>query len=768
MTLRDRLRQFENPKDDRSAWRPRHLCAAHPEQAAQLEALLDSGRVRAVHDTLDAQLVDLAKIRNPGLRSGRDDHRLRACAALLLGDAEPHEYGEWVFYPWSGRLVHVLPRDEFRELRADRNRNKITRAEQATLASLTVGVVGLSVGQATALTLAMEGVGGRFRIADFDVLDLSNLNRLRAGVHEIGLPKVFITAREIFEIDPYADVEIYPQGITRDNVDDFLTTPSRLDFVAEECDDLMVKILLRERARAHRIAVIMETSDRGMVDIERFDREPDRPLLHGLVGDLRASDLEGLTTLDKVPTVLQIIGPRTVSKRMAASMLDVDSTLASWPQLASAVALGGAVVTDVARRMALGQLRVSGRYYVDPEEIVVDGAPSREVPAPSYAVDTTATPPTPPPPIVPHDGGPLRVEQVRTLVAYGVLAPSGGNCQPWRFEYEAGVLRCYHDEERSRSLLDFDNVASTLAFGAAIHNIELAAAAMGVAVVGEPFADPHDRRLVCALRLSPGAPTVRDPLLAFVATRCTNRRRDGRQPLPGATLDELRGAASAAGARLQLCTEPEALADLGAIIGEGDRLRLLSPTMHAEMMAELRWSAAEAEHSLDGIDVATLELSRADMAGLRLLSSWPLMDAVGRLGAEAGVGLGRGSRVAIDNASAVGLISVPGITPTDYLRAGMAVQRVWLTATSLGLAFQPMTVLAYLFARVVQGGGKGLRPHEIATLTGLRQRMGQHFAMRDDHAHAMLIRLAKAEGPPTVRSLRRPVDEVLRVIDSGG
>ena len=30
----------------------------------------------------------------------------------------------------------------------------------------------------------------------------------------------------------------------------------------------------------------MATSDRGLVDVERFDLEPHRPILHGLLGDL--------------------------------------------------------------------------------------------------------------------------------------------------------------------------------------------------------------------------------------------------------------------------------------------------------------------------------------------------------------------------------------------------------------------------------------------------------------------------------------------------
>ena len=41
-----------------------------------------------------------------------------------------------------------------------------------------MAVAGLSVGRAVVSTMAHEGIGGELRLADFDVLDLSNLNRV--------------------------------------------------------------------------------------------------------------------------------------------------------------------------------------------------------------------------------------------------------------------------------------------------------------------------------------------------------------------------------------------------------------------------------------------------------------------------------------------------------------------------------------------------------------------------------------------------------------
>src|SRR5690606_25672346 len=120
-----------------------------------------------------------------------------------LAGADPYEYGVWVYYPWSHRLVHLLDEKEFVEVRTNRNQYKITPEEQALLATKKIGVIGLSVGQSIALSLAMERLFGELRLADFDVLELSNMNRIRAGAQDLGLSKVVVAAREIAEIDPY-------------------------------------------------------------------------------------------------------------------------------------------------------------------------------------------------------------------------------------------------------------------------------------------------------------------------------------------------------------------------------------------------------------------------------------------------------------------------------------------------------------------------------------------------------------------------------------
>jgi hypothetical protein len=367
-----------DPADPASSWQPLVLRAGDDEGDREaLSVLLESGAVHAVHDTLADQLVELVRSREPALASG-SPAVARAVSEQLAG-REPWAYGSWVFYPWSGRLVHLLPREEFRLVRTDRNRGRIDRPEQRRLFDRRIGVIGLSVGSSAALTLAQEGVGGAFRLADFDELSLSNLNRLRAGVHDLGVNKAVLAARQMFEIDPYLDIEIHRAGLTEDSMKEFFVGAGDdpLDLLVEECDAPWVKLAAREQARALGVPVVMDANDRGLLDVERFDEEPDRPLLHGILGATAARDLSGpLSAQETIELILRMVDEERISPELAAAIPHIGSSLSSWPQLASGVALGGALVTDAARRILLGRPCTSGRYYTDLQALL---APDRRV-----------------------------------------------------------------------------------------------------------------------------------------------------------------------------------------------------------------------------------------------------------------------------------------------------------------------------------------------------------------------------------------------------
>ncbi len=392
------------------------------------------------------------------------------------------ESQRWIYYPWRRAVVRLLGPRAFGTLRLDRNRNKLTRAEQARQRTLRIGVVGVSAGHTIAHVLAMEGLAGELRLADFDNIEVSNLNRIPASVLDLGVNKAVVAARRIGEIDPYLRVVTITQGITPENLENFL---DGLDLVIEECDSLDVKLLVREAARARRIPVLMETSDRGVLDVERFDLEPERPVFHGLLDGLHSSDLADLTTAQKAPYVLRILGPGDITSRGAASLIEVGETITGWPQLGSEVTLGAATAAAAVRRIGLTGDLPSGRVRFDVDEVLSgilplkvtvdddldlefedDAGPGAEIRA-AYDVSVARTDAP-----LPEGSDPIEM-----IVDAARWAPSGGNIQPWRFEADPREIRMYLVPDRTTTM-DVRHRGSYVAIGAALFNARVAAASL--------------------------------------------------------------------------------------------------------------------------------------------------------------------------------------------------------------------------------------------------------------------------------------------------
>jgi molybdopterin/thiamine biosynthesis adenylyltransferase len=773
--LSESVKESSLEGDEEARYRPQQFHLSKADDRCAMQELLRIASGIRVHDTLLTQMRDLVRTRNPNRKLTAAE--LDCLTREHLGDGSPDEYGIWFYYPWSNRLVHLLEESEFVELRTNRNCYKITPEEQARLSHKRVGIVGLSVGHAAALTIALERSCGEIRLADFDTLDLSNLNRIRTGVHNLGIPKTYLTAREIAEADPFLPVKVLPEGITPDNIDQFLLEGGRLDVVVEECDSLDIKIRIRHEARRRGIPVVTDTSDRGMLDIERFDHEPSRPIFHGLANGLDPEQMRGLTAEEKIPYIVALLELDRVSLRLRASMIEVEQTITTWPQLASAVTMGGGAAADAVRRICLGEAVLSGRYYLEMDQLVsVKKAEEQEnsgsqVRSPDLtkkqmleAVHPLARQTS----TSNHYPG---AELVRRIIADAIAAPSGGNSQPWKWLYHNGQIYAFLDRTRSRIPYDPQGLGSVLAIGCAAENLILSAHNAGLKTCCDVHPNADAPELIARFTFhrcdNADAERVwRPKLYQFIATRRTNRKPGNRQPLPAEDKAALSEAArSVAGSeihwlegesQLQECAESVALCDL---------LQLTSQPLHEFVMSEIRWTPEELRATRDGIGLENLELSPSDKAGFELCRDWSALEFVREVGS--GGNLTKFSRKAIVSASAVGLITAPAQTVDANFSAGRAIERMWLTATERSLALHPMTALPYILAAAEKRSWLGADDRTRAFCDRLRPRYRELFPTPADPVHVFLFRVSRAE-QTTVRSLRRSVEDVLTITSGEG
>lgn len=116
-----------------------------------------------------------------------------------------------------------MEREQFLSTAFSRNLGLIAEDEQQLLAKARIAVAGAGgVGGLHLLTLARLGIGN-FRIADFDTFDAVNISRqFGAMISTIGKHKAEVIAAMVLDINPYAEVDVFPDGVTLENLDDFL------------------------------------------------------------------------------------------------------------------------------------------------------------------------------------------------------------------------------------------------------------------------------------------------------------------------------------------------------------------------------------------------------------------------------------------------------------------------------------------------------------------------------------------------------------------
>lgn len=334
-----------------------------------LDVIKKAKKIWRIVDIYEGQLSELFEITYPNLQTS-PKYKVEL-AKFIKKRTKPTKKisGNWIYFPWNGCLIHTVNGREYFSLRTNRNRNLITREEQRKLYNFCIGVVGLSVGSSIAVSLAYQGIGKFMKLAECDDLETTNLNRVCAGVRNVGLPKIELTARQVYEIDPYSKLYLYHKGLQKNNLDEFINKKPKPKLIFEVIDDFEMKILLRLKARSAGVPIVMlaNLGDRVLIDIERYDLDKKTPLFNGVIGDLPERILKKPKE-DQNKYAVEIVGIENIPKRALQSVRQINKTLVGRPQLSSTVAIGGSLATYITRCIALGKDLPSGRRLLDIEK----------------------------------------------------------------------------------------------------------------------------------------------------------------------------------------------------------------------------------------------------------------------------------------------------------------------------------------------------------------------------------------------------------------
>jgi len=229
----------------------------------------------------------------------------------------------------------------------------------------------MSVGSAGAQALAITGISRNIKLVDGAVISGSNLNRILTGVSSVGQSKCEVIGRQIYEMNPYSSVEYFDKA-TKKNLPKIIGNNTKI--VIDEIDDIQMKIQIRIEAKRRKIPVIMATelADTIMLDIERFDLEPERQLFHGKIPNVEfiAQNPPG-NHREWTKHAVAIIDPKNMPLKMQKSILKIGANIVTHPQLGSTVMMTGGVIAFAVKNIALKSELNSGRYIISLENMLL-------------------------------------------------------------------------------------------------------------------------------------------------------------------------------------------------------------------------------------------------------------------------------------------------------------------------------------------------------------------------------------------------------------
>ncbi|MFJ2302460.1 Acg family FMN-binding oxidoreductase [Streptomyces sp. NPDC087787] len=270
---------------------------------------------------------------------------------------------------------------------------------------------------------------------------------------------------------------------------------------------------------------------------------------------------------------------------------------------------------------------------------------------------------------------PPGVDTVEALVEAAAAAPSLHNAQPWAFRYlrDTGVLRLYADPQRALPRTDPVDRGLRMGCGAALLNLRAAAAAAGLAPVVSLLPDPTHQDFLAEADLCGTGPP--DGALAGLAP-AIRRRHSSRLPfrdeaVPAAVRERLYEAAGAEGAQLSFPGAWHVRAIL-ELVRDAEGREALDPEVRGETERWTHTDLSDAAGTADGVPGEAFgPRRRGSSATVRDFAAGRPMP-------------GRGWAT-FEQEPNIALLGTAHDEPVDWLRAGQALERVLLRATTDGL-----------------------------------------------------------------------------------
>jgi hypothetical protein len=221
--------------------------------------------------------------------------------------------------------------------------------------------------------------------------------------------------------------------------------------------------------------------------------------------------------------------------------------------------------------------------------------------------------------------------RIKTVLEYAVMAPSGDNCQPWKFTVDGLNVDLFNNPDQDRSLYNLKQRASLIAHGALLENIRLAAPSVGLQSQAALLPDPANQEQIASIRFTE-CKTEQTAHFKAIPQRQTNREKYQPVKISDSQVRQWQSLPDGPGQKITVAHQPSQINHLAKRLSLNDRLVFEIPALHRFLFEQLRWTDEEAQRTGDGLDIKTLGLNAMDRVSFRLLKHWGLVAACNRAG----------------------------------------------------------------------------------------------------------------------------------------
>lgn len=336
------------------------------------------------------------------------------------------------------------------------------------------------------------------------------------------------------------------------------------------------------------------------------------------------------------------------------------------------------------------------------------------------------------------------------IITDGTFAPSGENCQPWKFVVKENEISIFNIPEADRSLYNSKQKGSYVAHGALIENIVISASKHGYETDVQIFPLKNEPDLVSIIVLKKTAPKD-ESLYFYIEKRCTNRKDYTGQKLSADQKRELIASAKETGfGELRLIDNEVSLNTLGKALAVNEQIIFENKQLHDFFYNHIIWKE-EYQNKAGGFYIKTLEFLPHQLKGVKLFKNWFILKILNKV-------VGVSKMIVKENAEkyaksgTLGAIVITGNTSEYFVNAGRTVQRVWLTATKLGLSIHPCTGVPYFTEQIKDGGESFFSKKHLEMIKLAYKDITSIFGM-ESKIIPLLFRIGYADNP-TARSTR--------------